>query len=171
MNITTRWQCDSCGEPILDPRDGWLEWQAAEHEGVKGPRAKGLRIVHAFASSPQRYRESRCSYERAYHTSNHSEYVVRYFALAEMTGPDGLQFFLRLIGEGNLPKDALLEMIRRVHVPGYEHARLHFDEAIRTYAIYENDRLDSLEQETIKKILDHVPDPDDCDLCRLSASR
>lgn len=29
-----------------------------------------------------------------------------------------------------IPQEDVLEMIKRLHIPGYEHARLHFDEAI-----------------------------------------
>jgi hypothetical protein len=38
---------------------------------------------------------------------------------------------LSFLARDELPKDEVLEMIKRLHVPGYEHARLHFDRAIR----------------------------------------
>lgn len=45
-------------------------------------------------------------------------------------GADGLMQLLALIAEQRLPQDQVLEMIKRLHVPGYEHARCHFNEAI-----------------------------------------
>ncbi len=171
MKVTTEWICDSCGEPILGARQGWVEWQSAKYQGVEGPRAKGLRLVHAYPSSPRRKRESRCQYDRAHFSSHRSEYMIRDMALAEMTGPDGLQVLLRLIKEGELPADEVLAMIRRLRVPGFEHARLHFEEAKETDVICEDHDLDLCTQETIERILGHASYFDDCELCPFLTSR
>jgi hypothetical protein len=37
---------------------------------------------------------------------------------------------LALIAEERAPTNDILEMIKRLHIRGYEQARLHFDEAI-----------------------------------------
>lgn len=37
---------------------------------------------------------------------------------------------LAMIFEDRVPRDGALEMIKRLHIPGYEQARLHFEEAI-----------------------------------------
>ena len=37
---------------------------------------------------------------------------------------------LQMLGEEDHPKEDVLEMIKRLHIPGYEAARGHFDEAI-----------------------------------------
>jgi hypothetical protein len=34
------------------------------------------------------------------------------------------------LARDELPKDEVLEMIKRLHIPGYEHARQHFQRAI-----------------------------------------
>jgi hypothetical protein len=36
-----------------------------------------------------------------------------------------------MLAENRVRQDEVLEMSKRLHVPGYEHTRLHFDEAIR----------------------------------------
>lgn len=38
---------------------------------------------------------------------------------------------LSQIAEGKIPKDQVLEMVKRLHIPGYEIARRHFDRALR----------------------------------------
>ncbi|VEG89833.1 Uncharacterised protein [Legionella spiritensis] len=45
-------------------------------------------------------------------------------------GADGLMQLLILLSEQRLPQDQVLEMIKRLHIPGYEHARRYFNEAI-----------------------------------------
>lgn len=37
---------------------------------------------------------------------------------------------LALLAERQVRSDEVLEMIKRLHIPGCEHTRLHFDEAI-----------------------------------------
>lgn len=50
--------------------------------------------------------------------------------LIDFLAPDGLMMMLRLIEEHSIPEADLLEMIRRLHVPGYEEARRHLSAAI-----------------------------------------
>lgn len=45
-------------------------------------------------------------------------------------GADGLMMLLGFIANNELPTPEVLEMIKRLHIPGYEHARLHFERAI-----------------------------------------
>jgi hypothetical protein len=40
--------------------------------------------------------------------------------------------------EGRLPQTEVLEMIKRLHIPGYERARHYFKEAIADYAFDPN---------------------------------
>lgn len=164
MDTTTKWQCDGCGEPILDARQGLFEYQSVKCEEVEGPRARGLRLFHVTRPDPRRPRKFGCQYDNDYYSSPRSEYTIRSILLTEMMGPEGLQFFLRLISVGELPTDEVLEMIRRVHVPGYEHARLHFEEAKDTDVIVNHD-LDLLSQEAIERILGQASRFDDCELC------
>ncbi len=45
--------------------------------------------------------------------------------LTDFIGSDGLMFLLELIEEKALPTDEVVEMIKRLHIPGYELARQH----------------------------------------------
>lgn len=37
---------------------------------------------------------------------------------------------LFMLSEHELPEDEVIEIIKRPHIPGYEHARMHFNAAI-----------------------------------------
>ena len=50
--------------------------------------------------------------------------------LDSFLGSDGLMSLLALVAEHRVKSTEVLEMIKRLHIPGYEHTRLHFDEAI-----------------------------------------
>ena len=50
--------------------------------------------------------------------------------MASFIGPDGLMTLLSFIHEKKLPEEEVLEMIKRLHIPGYEQARNHFKHAI-----------------------------------------
>ncbi len=105
-----------------------------------------------------------CQYDDGYYSSPRSEYMTRSILLTEMMGPEGLQFFLHLIDVYELPAAEVHEMIRRVHVPGYEHARLHFEEAKET-GVVDNHDPTLLTQNAIESILGHVSRFDECGLC------
>jgi len=50
--------------------------------------------------------------------------------LGALLGPDGLMYLLALIDAGSVATDEVLDMIKRLHIPGYEQARRYFDRAI-----------------------------------------
>ena len=56
--------------------------------------------------------------------------IVADGSLEDYVGPDGLMDLLSLISEDKVPKEEGLEMIKRIHIPGYEHARRYFERAI-----------------------------------------
>lgn len=51
--------------------------------------------------------------------------------LKSFLGIDGLMYLLCKIAQGEIPTNQLLEMIKRLYIPGYEIARRHFDKALR----------------------------------------
>ena len=127
------WTCDQCGEIIEKARDGWVEW----FRGIS-PRkiGEGLRLVHHLSASPRKAYGTGCQYDghdRAYWNQN---LALNDLPLANMVGPNGLMRLLALLAQDCLPKAEVLEMIKRLHVPGYESARLYMDEA-RSQGVYE----------------------------------
>jgi hypothetical protein len=49
-----------------------------------------------------------------------------------LVGPDGLMVLLSLLAEGELPRTEILELVRRVQIPGYELIRSLFTDVQRS---------------------------------------
>lgn len=49
--------------------------------------------------------------------------LIRDVALSRFQGADGLMQLLALAAEERLPLESVIEMIKRIHIPGYERAR------------------------------------------------
>jgi NCAIR mutase (PurE)-related protein len=59
-------------------------------------------------------------------------------ALEDFLGADGLTDLLELLSRGELPQEQVVEMIKRLHTPGYERARFHVEAAAREGIIEPN---------------------------------
>lgn len=121
------WICDSCGGTIEKSADGWVEWLTVRSES-SSPDGRGLRLVHTAPSSPV-VSENRCQYDGT------SEYrkdkaILKDMPLKHFQGANGLMHLLVFIHTNELPTEEVLEMIKRIHIPGYEHARNHFAQAL-----------------------------------------
>ena len=117
-SIRSGWRCDSCGEPVSDVRSGWVEWLAAEDTEGK-PELSGLRLVHRTGISPRSPQPHGCQYNpRDEFRKNRS--IVEGLPLDRFAGPDGLMLLLSMIMESELPAQELIELTKRVQIPGYE---------------------------------------------------
>lgn len=105
------WHCDSCSRLITSVNDGWVEWLAAE-DNNGATTLHGLRLVH----------RGYCRYDTRTVFRNHRS-VVEGLCLERFIGPDGLALLLSLIAAGELPMLDVIELAKRVQVPGYEVVR------------------------------------------------
>lgn len=149
----TTWICDSCGGTIESAQDGWVEWLTSR-EGKQGFKARGLRLVHHRPSSP-RSANAGCQY------NEHVEFeqdrsIVGDLPLQNFLPADGLMLLLSFISEGEHPVQDVLKMIKRLHIPGYEHARRHFTEAIHEGVFEPNTKEDYFRQSDIRAVLSWV---------------
>ena len=117
-SIRSGWRCDSCGELMSDLQAGWVEWLAAE--GTKGkPKVSGLWLVHRRSTSPRWREPCGCQYNpRDEFRKNRG--IVEGLALDRFAGPDGLMLLLSMIAGRELPVQELIELPKRVQIPGYE---------------------------------------------------
>ncbi|HZC25295.1 MAG TPA: hypothetical protein VE866_18325 [Candidatus Binatia bacterium] len=122
-SIRSGWQCGSCGELVLDLQAGWVEWVAAES------KVSGLRLVHHRSSSPRCQEPYGCQYNPRDEFRKNGG-IVEGLALDRFTGPDGLMLLLSLIAGRGLPVEELIELTKRVQIPGYEAAYALFHEAV-----------------------------------------
>lgn len=105
------WHCSCCARLITSVSDGWVEWLASEDD-AGAAIVNGLRLVH---------RES-CRYD-AHTVFRNRRSVVEGLSLERFLGPDGLVLLLSLLAAGELPTIEVIELAKRVQIPGYELAR------------------------------------------------
>jgi hypothetical protein len=117
-SIRSGWRCDRCGERVLGLQAGWVEWLAAEDTKGK-PKVGGLRLVHRRNTSPRWLETYGCQYNpRDEFRKNRG--IVEGLALDRFAGPDGLMLLLSMIADRELPTQELIELAKRVQIPGYE---------------------------------------------------
>ena len=117
------WKCISCGQPITRIEDGRVEWLASEDQNGTA-KVKGLRLVHDLASSPQ----GGCQYDYR-NEFRKDQSIVEGLPLESFVGADGLMLLLSFIATDEMPEDEILELAKRVQIPGYEQTRELFHEA------------------------------------------
>ena len=119
-SIRSGWRCDSCGQLVQDLQAGWVEWLSAEDPGGK-PKVSGLRLVHRRNTGARSPEACGCRYNpRDEFRKNRG--IVEGLALDRFAGPDGLMLLLSMIAEQELPLQELIELAKRVQIPGYEAA-------------------------------------------------
>ncbi|SRR6266481_905934 len=131
------WLCSECGEVIKKAEDGWVEWlntpiDDPEHDY----RGSGLRLVHHLPASPRKLkREMGCQYNGNVEFQKNRS-LVSDNSLSDFVGADGLMQLLAMLAENKMSRKEVLELTKRIHIPGYERAHLHFNEAI-SEGVYE----------------------------------
>jgi hypothetical protein len=149
-----QWICDTCHELIEKPRDGYLEWLSGGGGGDIWT-IHGFRIVHHSPRSP-RQPDGNC-----YRYTRHPD--RQDLDLDVFVGPDGLGRLLSWLalapgqeGPSSHPDNPgeLVELIRRLHLPHYEEARLYFNEARGDGFLDDGDPADWFRQQTLLHIID-----------------
>lgn len=128
-SIRSGWRCDSCGQLVPDLQAGWVEWLAAEDTRGK-PKVSGLRLVHRRKTSAKSREPYGCRYNpRQEFRKNRG--IVEGLALDRFAGPDGLMLLLSMIAGRELPVQDLIELAKRVQIPGYEAGYELLQDAVR----------------------------------------
>lgn len=165
MEPLKQWICDTCGELIESPEDGFVEWLSPMEEGVRE-----FRIVHHAPKSP--YWEGRGRGRDCYHHTKHPN--RRDLHLEDFIGPDGLVLLLSFLDVGDVldpdfehpPKVGdmrnFIETFRRLQLPGYEEARRYFREASNSGDFDGANELTPYLQDKMRNIIaDHGESDDD----------
>lgn len=121
---TTSWICDACGQPIRSAEHGWVEWIALPVLDGAPQRIRDIRLVHCNWRSP--LGSGRCQFDSDFEYAK-DRGVIADDAMTEFLGADGLMQLLELLAEHGEADPGLLELIKRLHIPGYEHARPYFE--------------------------------------------
>lgn len=127
----SKWRCDKCGEVIENAAEGYLEWVAIlEPRGA--PRAQDFHIVHHLTASP--YKEEMpdqgCYYnEQQVRANTGGRGSVANGPIEWYLGPQGLLNIIRIATETPVPMVELLELFKRLYVPGYDLVRPYLSQA------------------------------------------
>jgi hypothetical protein len=154
ITMDTHWTCDTCGEKIISPEEGLIEWHSFDDEkGIH--RCRNLRLVHEFAASPLRKMKLKrrgCAFD-LHEEFCKTEGTITDQPLAKFLGPEGLMYLLSFIAEGEFPVAEILKMIKRLHIPGYELARDYFRAAVSAGVIEPCTTEDYYDQRNINAVL------------------
>lgn len=112
---TDRWTCDKCKKEISDASAGWVQWLSPPDA-----QARNLSLVH---------RRTECQFDQA-SEYRRDEAIVGDTELSRFLGTTGLMDMLSEIRFGRWELASGLEMVKRLHVPGYERAHRHIARAI-----------------------------------------
>jgi hypothetical protein len=113
------WRCDSCADMITSVQAGWVEWLASEDKHGNDI-LRGLRLVHR--GGQKNARNHNCRYDPLQEFRS-GKTIVEGLPLERLVGADGLMILLSLLAEGELPHHEILELVKRVQIPGYELVR------------------------------------------------
>lgn len=143
MAKSKKWICDTCGKEVTAD-NGIVEWITLYNNGSY--KGKELRIVHGT---------DECAYnEKVLDTGRKESSSER--DLCFFLGADGLMDLLSMVSDDILPKEEVLEIIKRIHISGYEQARLYFDEAISEGVFEPNTKPNYYKQSDIKAVLKFI---------------
>lgn len=141
---TNYWICDSCGEKIDKLEDGYLQWLNVNKSNER--ISKNIKIVH---------HNNDCQFnEREEFLTNNA--TVGDMSLEYFAGPDGLTRLLEMISDNMFEdKEEILEIIKRIHIPGYEKTRPYFEKAVRENIFEPNTKLKYFVQRDLESINNH----------------
>jgi hypothetical protein len=115
----TGWTCGHCGDLITRIEDGWVEWIASE-DASGNEHLSGFRLVHRQDDSADADR--RCQYDRRLEfAKDHS--IVEGLSLERFVGIDGRMLLLSFLAQSSVSTREILELTKRVQIPGYELVR------------------------------------------------
>jgi len=111
------WRCDSCRGLITSIEAGWVEWLVSER-GNDREVFCGLHLVHRRPIQQNGHKQA-CRYNPLKEFRS-AKTIVEGFPLERFVGPDGLMLVFSLLAAGFLPKAQVLELAKRMQIPGYE---------------------------------------------------
>ena len=116
--VSVGWRCSTCRQLITRTEDAWVEWLAFEDQQER-THLTGLRLVHRLPTRAGK-RGPRCCRYDARRQFRKDRSIVEGLSLESFVGPDGLMLLLSFVATGEMPVWDILELAKRVQIPGYE---------------------------------------------------
>jgi hypothetical protein len=132
--------CDRCGELIKQPKGGWLEWLSGDDF-----KRHGFQVVHHKTYSPNEG-ECGCYYDSKLDSAGSH--------LDDFLGTDGLVTLLSMFEGSVRDPGELVEVIRRLHVPNYEEARMYWRTAKEDGYFDGDGKYSSYLQSSLRNLID-----------------
>jgi hypothetical protein len=145
------WICDFCAKPIISAGDAYLEWVEARDESG-AYKTRDLTLVHHLPASPRRQAHG-CQFDDEVEFARDGG-IVCGESLATFCGYDGHTLLLAMLRDGKSSPADVVEIIRRIHTPNYEHARLHIESACAEGIIEPNLPRGFLRQSELRAVLE-----------------
>ncbi|WP_321425938.1 hypothetical protein [uncultured Bacteroides sp.] len=150
--------CDECGQVILRPEDGYVEWISIYDKEKEKFISRGFRIVHHPSTSP--YKANREGCYKYGDTNGRMDIALNSFLenvnveLMSFLDPGFLHNSSRKDLTGIIDFPEFADFSRRLTVPYYEEARLYFDQISSDEDF--NDRIERslYSEKTLKRIID-----------------
>jgi len=152
--------CDTCGEVIKSPEEGWIEW--ISKSGLDGEKREtyGFNIVHHFVYSPLKDSQPNGCYQHTGKSGRHDLHLHDF--IKESTIMAHILEFLD-VGPYHQPvykKTDLsdirqyVETVRRLTIPYYEEARLYWDKAKEDGYFQDANEIWIYKVENLKKLIE-----------------
>jgi hypothetical protein len=132
----TQFYCDTCGEIINCPKEGWIEW-ISENDKEKGTfKTHSFRIVHHMTHSPIATKTNNGCYQHSKKIERRDSHLDHF--LSKEYKMANILMFLD-IGSYHNPEyngtyltdmRQYVETVRRLTIPYYEEARHYWTEAL-----------------------------------------
>jgi hypothetical protein len=126
------WRCDRCGRLITAIEEGWVEWLASGN-GDEEEVLSELQLVHRGSIQPNGRRQA-CRYDSLKQFRN-GKAIVEGLPLERFVGPDGLMMLFSFLAAGSFPRGEVLELAKRLQIPGYELSRSLLQESISSNVV------------------------------------
>lgn len=155
MDVHAPWTCDECGQPIVHAEDGYVEWLKRLNNGDEPfvASCRQIRLVHHRLSSPDRDTKNACYLDEDHYFARDKS-TISSLPLPELLSADGLTRLLEMLADRRFANQGeLIEMVQRLHTPGYEQARPHAESAIREGVISPNLAPGFFWQEQIEEVI------------------
>ena len=146
--------CDSCGEVINSPEEGWIEWLEVYTDD--GGRCSKFRICHQKGYSP--YKSPLGCYNYTDHPDR-ADMHLHHFLEEEAIINERLSEVVdnpsaRFLGIRVVDVKEYAELLRRIKMPHFEEARLYFQKAKADHFFAPDDREYMFDKNKLKLLIE-----------------
>lgn len=148
--------CDTCGQIIQRPEEGWLEWLY----DIENQTVEDFRIVHHKMSSPLDGREGCYQHGDSLNRADDHLHNIQRLLIPELLMHLDIGPYHAPDGPTNRVRDMrnYVEVFRRLTIPYYEEARIFWDQAIANGDFAGYNELTPYIEDSLREIIENYSD-------------